>query len=174
MPEMHSGHHLRVSIQEFDELIAVPQRYEVVVDVTGLTADVRMQGEVPLGALDEMPRSREGQLQAAALIASSKTAGVIPVKVCGDDGVDLVGADAQPAQRMKQLFRFAQRDLARALLAELRADARLADDDAPVDTRHDADAGALDHVVFVGRLLFLPEDLGHDAEHQAAVSLPAT
>src|SRR5258706_12261801 len=103
MPQMHSGHHLRVSIQELDELIAVGERCEIIVDVTGLAADVGMQREVPLGPLDEMPRSREGQLQAAALIASSETAGVIPVKVCGDDGVDLVGADPQPAKRRNQL-----------------------------------------------------------------------
>ena len=74
---------------------------------------------------------------------------------------------------MQQALRLAQRDLLGALLAELVADTRLADDHAPVHARDEADAGAVDHVVAVGGFLLFPQDLRHDPEHQAPVRLPS-
>src|SRR5207244_1363252 len=64
------------------------------------------------------------------------------------------------------------RPLLRALLADLVPDAGLAHDDPSVHARDDADAAGVDHVVAVGRLLLLPQNLGYDSEHQAAVRFP--
>ncbi len=98
---------------------------------------------------------------------------MVPMQVRGDHCVDLVRSDAEPLQGMQQSLGLAQRDLQGALLAELGADAGLADDHLSVNPRDEADAGHVDHVVAVRGLLLLPQHLGHDAEHEAAVGLPS-
>src|SRR3984893_17838163 len=133
-----------------------------------------MQGEVPLAALDEMARILEGQLETPALIAPRETSRVIPVQVRGDHRIDLVGPDPEALQRVQQSLGLAQRNLPRPLLAQLGPDARLAHDDAPVHAGDESDARHVDHVVSVRRLLLLPQDLRHDAEHQPAIRLPMT
>src|SRR5438477_5201026 len=94
------------------------------------------------------------------------------MEVRRDDRVDLLGPDPQTLQRMQEVFGFTNRELLRALLADLVPDAGLAHDDPPVHARDDADAAGVDHVVAVGRLLLLPQNLGYDSEHQAAVRFP--
>jgi hypothetical protein len=98
---------------------------------------------------------------------------MVPVKMRWDDGVDLVGPDAQSLQRVQQTLWLAEGDLAGALLAELVADPGFADDDPAVLARDQAHVGAIDHVVAVGGFLFFPQDLRNDSEHQASVRLPA-
>jgi hypothetical protein len=91
----------------------------------------------------------------------------------GEHSVNLLRANPETLQAMQKTFRFAELDLLCPLLAELRADACLADYDSAVDARDDPDARALDHVVGVRGLLLFPQNLGHYAEHQAAIGLPA-
>src|SRR6266581_2899312 len=99
---------------------------------------------------------RESELELAHLVAPRQAAGVIPVQVGGDHGVDLIGANAQALQVMKDVLWLAQCHLACPFFAELVANP----------------ARAVDHVVRVGRLVLLPQDLRHDAEHQAPVCFP--
>src|SRR5579872_4964319 len=114
---------------------------------------------------------REGDLELTVRATTGETARVVPVQVRGDDRVDLVGPDAEAVERVQQAFRLAQRHLLRPLLTELGADARLADDDASIYACDQANAGAVDHVVPVGRLQLLPQDLRHDSEHKAPIRL---
>jgi hypothetical protein len=90
-----------------------------------------------------------------------------------DDGIHLIGANSHPLQGMKQALRLAQSNLQSALLAQLRADACLANNHLSVHTSDETDTRHIDHVVAVGRLLLLPQNLGDDAEHQTAVGLPS-
>src|SRR5207249_903656 len=115
---------------------------------------------------------RESERELAHLVAPRQAAGVIPVQVGGDHGVDLIGANAQALQVMKDVLWLAQCHLACPFFAELVANPGLADDHPTVDARDEADARAVDHVVRVGRLVLLPQDLRHDAEHQAPVGFP--
>ena len=172
MPEVNPRQDLRVAVQQLDELVSVGQGSEVIRDVAGAAAYIRMQREIPFTSLDEVPRALEGQLQAAVGVTSRQPARMVPMQVGRHDGIDLFGPDAQPLEREQQAVRLAEADLPGALLAELVADPGLADDDPPVLARDQADACAVDHVVAVGGLLFLPKDLGHHAEHQASVRLP--
>src|SRR5450759_1775541 len=99
LADMHPRYDLSVTVEVLNYLVSVVQRCEVVAEVTGLAPHVGMHGEVPLAALDEMARSLERQLQGAVLIASREAAGMIPVEVRRDHGVDLLGPDAQALQR---------------------------------------------------------------------------
>ena len=170
--DLHAGQDLGVAVEELDQVVAVRERREVIGDVACPAAHVRLQREVPLAALDEMTRLLESELDLAILIAPGQAAGVVPMQVGGDDGVDFLGLDAEALQRMKHALRLPKRDLLRALLAQLVADAGLADDDATVLAGDEAYACAVDHVVPVRRLLLLPQHPRHHTEHQAAVRLP--
>src|SRR5260221_12688473 len=126
---MHASHRLGACLQVLREVIAISERSEVVIDIACQAADVRMQGKVPLAALNEVPRLFEGQLQRAALIAPRQTAGVIPVKVRCDHCVYLVRVDAQALEIEQQAFRLSQHNLAYPRVAELSPDPGLAVDD---------------------------------------------
>src|SRR5205807_5908051 len=118
---------------------------------------------------DEMPRVLEGQLEPTVCVPPRQATRVIPVQMRGNDSIHLVWADAQSPQRIQHLVGLAQADLSRAFLAQLVADPGLADDYPAVLASDEANAGHVDHVVAVSRLLFLPQHLGDDAEHQPSV-----
>jgi ABC-2 type transport system ATP-binding protein len=172
VPDAHARENLGVAVQKLHDLVAIGERSEVVDYITSRATHIGVQGEVPLRALDEMTGVRERELELAHLVAPCQAAGVIPVKVGRDHGIDLIGANAQALQMMKDVLRLAQCHLPRPFFAQLVADPGLADDHPTVDARDEADARAVDHVVRVGRLLLLPQDLRHDAEHQAPVGFP--
>src|SRR5256886_6908679 len=172
VPDAHARENLGVAVQKLHDLVAIGERSEVIDYITSRAAHIGVEGEVPLRALDEMTGVRERELELAHLVAPCQAAGVIPVKVGRDHGIDLIGADAQALQMMKDVLRLAQCHLPRPFFAQLVADPGLADDHPTVDARDEADARAVDHVVRVGRLLLLPQNLRHDAEHQAPVGFP--
>src|SRR5712692_1700043 len=116
MTDVNAGQHLRVAVQEFDEIVSIREGREVIRDVSGLAPDVRMHREIPLAALDEVTRLRKRELEAAVL-EPGKAARVVPVQVSGDDRVHLIRPDPQPPQGMKQTLWLSQHDLLCALLA---------------------------------------------------------
>src|SRR2546427_10504602 len=133
--DLHAWKHLSVAVEELDQVVAVGERREIVGDIARPAAHVGLQREVPLAPLDEMARLLESELDLAVLIASRESPCVVPVQVRGDDRIDLVRRDAEAAQGVQHALRLAQRNLPRALLAELGSDAGFADDDAPVFAR---------------------------------------
>src|SRR5437899_8282659 len=170
--QMHAGQDLSVAVEKLHAVVVVCKWREIVGDVARLAAHVRLQREIPLAALNEVPRALEGQLHLAFLVAAREAARVVPVQMRGDYGIDFVSADAQALQSVQHALRLTQHDLLRALLTQLVPYAGLTDDHPAVLARDQAHAGTVDHVVAIGRLLLFPQHLGHYSEHQSSVRLP--
>src|SRR5438445_10882700 len=170
---MDSGQDLGVTVQKLDGLVPVDEGSEVIEDVARLAAHIGVHRKIPLASLYEVTSAWKCELEGALLIAPREAPRMVPVQVRGDYRVDLIRAYAESLQCVQHSFGLAQPDLLGALLAELGPDARLADDDAPVLACDGAHDRAVDHVLAVRGFLLFPQDFGHDAEHQAAVGLPA-
>src|SRR4029077_14054355 len=78
MTDVHAGKDFGVTVDKLHEIVSVSKRREVVGHICRLIADVRSQRKLPLASLDEVPRLRKGQLEAAVL-KSGQPARVIPV-----------------------------------------------------------------------------------------------
>ena len=101
VPDVNTWEHLRISVQEFDHLVSVGQRGEIVGHIPGLTAHVWVQGEVPLRPLHEVASFGKRQLEATPFIAPREAARMVPMQVRREDGVDLVRSDSNSLQRPK-------------------------------------------------------------------------
>src|ERR1700681_4291355 len=78
MADMHARQDLGLPIQVFDQLVSVVERREVIENVSGLTPHIRVDGVVPLAALDEVPGALESQFQPSMFVAPREAARVIP------------------------------------------------------------------------------------------------
>src|SRR5438067_784224 len=146
------------------------ERREVVGEVRGPRALVRLEGIDPLEALEHVARTRERGHNAVA-IAPSVAARVVEVQMGVDDERDVVRPDPARRELVQQLWRPLDPVDVPLLVGELRARAGL--------DEHDVVGVADEHAVHVHRdpievvrlLLRVPEDLWNDAEHRAAVDL---
>ena len=146
----------------------VLERHEVVLQVAGAVALVRMRRILPLGGADHVARARETRHERPA-VACRRAAEMIEVQVRREHDVDAVGGQPSLGERMVEMPVAVERVDVALLRVHLVAGAAVDDHPAPVGLDDQRPHRQLDPVAVVGRRLRLPQRPRHDAEHRAAV-----
>jgi hypothetical protein len=164
---LDTGPDLAVSFMELDDA-GIPQRQEVVRQVAGAIALVRMRGVFPLGSADDVGGAAEARHDDVAQ-PRGRAAEVVEVEVRGKDDVDRVRGEAAFGQRVIERDRPVERVDVALLRVHLVAGAAVDEHAAPVRFHQQRPHRQLDAVALVGRRQPLPQRPRHDAEHGAAI-----
>ena len=164
----HAGREFGFAVDELEQL-RVGERREVLGEVAGAVALVRMRRVVEFAALDDVARALEHRLESAGRGALGRAARVIEVQMGHHDVVDRLGLDAGGAQvLLDALVVIDAVDLALAR-GELVAVAGLDQRALAVPLDEQAVGRVLDAVELVAGDEPVPQRLGNDAVHGAAV-----
>ena len=147
----------------------LPQRADVLLQVAGAIALVRVGGVLPLPPLDDVPRPLEYRLDAAGPVAAGGPSAVIEMQVAHDDGIDVVGREPRLAERAADVAIVLDSVNVFQLGRELSPLPSLDEDPPPASLDEQAGGAVLAPVQAVARHQLGPERLRNDAVHGAAV-----
>src|SRR5437867_1338388 len=167
-PEGYAGQDLDVLVVEHQ----LPRRLDRIVvlrEIRGAISLVRRMRGLPLLAPHEVMGAREGRAHRAVLAPRGSPAAMIEVEVGGRDSGDVLGLDTQRREILEQRLGALHGEDVAKLRIVLRADAGIHQHVLAVPFDKETVHREADSISLVGGSDLVPEHLGDDAEHGAAV-----
>src|SRR5882672_7596120 len=167
-PHRDAGQDLDVVVVQH-QLSRLLDRDEVLGKVGRAGSLVRVRRVLPLLPSYEIMRARERGAHGAVLTLGGPASAMIEMQVRVGDRGDVAGSHSDRGQVLDQRLGVLDREDVAEFRIVLRADARVHEHAPPVSFDEDAVHGELDAVSLIGGRDTVPEHLGDDAEHGAAI-----